>query len=711
MKNFFPVFAIALATSSACARGPSDLTAALGQAHSMHGIQRFEFSPAGAAIQLTKDDAFFVIPVSGRFKWQKVRVTFDSLDSLFGAQLFLGRPGSVFSEAEVIPGVFNQPTKSIDFPLPSGDFTALRMDLDIEVPTAQVIISRLEVVPYVFLDHRFTQHALVYLFALIFALACVGPGALLSIPFGRSKNDTASTLNRADFFLFLSIVFYFAFYLVFHLGWKAVLGTQAPPVLYLLGWMIGTGSLTWSALRPKNRARMWQLTTEYRDELVWYGALVFLSAFLLSFDHARPLTEYAFNSVAGAKTFGVINAHDNLFQYVNGKAIAEDEPFSKYYHGGRLVYDVTAREILPGVLYSVIRKILSAFSWVIGDSYFLYTLFGTCLNAMIVFPVVRFARRYLPGQSLVKYALPLSATAFFLGNVYYTWFKFAGAALFLSGLIILLEDSQRLSRWLLSGLLVGASTVIHTGNILGVPLFLIWLTIHLAREVRPCWKALRGPALLLSILAAFQMPWNLIKRIYLHPDNTLVVQHFFDGHQRTEGLMASVRAFIKQTPVSDQVFVRLHRLAASFRLAPLAEWGSQLFRQPLSKQLVRYSGMELRYLAPLFYPPVLFLVLAYLARRGRRSGRSDAAAESQFHSWEQRIVFAICGLTTLAMIVLTYGVFEPDVTINQPAGLLVLGHLILIGWILRLGIVVSNVFLVFSALQATRLLACLLGRY
>jgi hypothetical protein len=710
MKASLSICVIGLAVGSACVPKPIDLTAAIARAHSMHGIQRFEFSPTGAAIQLTKDDASFVIPVSGQFKWQKARISFDSLDSLTAAQLFLGPPRSVGSEADVVQGVFNQPKTAIDFPLPSGHFTAFRLELHIETTTPQVLIRRLEVVPFAFFDYRFNQHALVYLFALIFVVACVGPGALISVLFGRSNDETASSPYRGDFFLFLSIVFYFAFYLVFHLGWKAVLGTQATPALYLLGWLISMAILTWSALRRKNRARMRQLATENRNELVWYATLVFLSAFLLSFDHARPLTIYAFNNVAGAKTFGVINAHDNLFQYVNGKAIAEDEPFSKYYHDARLVYDVTAREILPGVLYSVIRKILAAFSWVVGDSYFLYTLFGTCLNAMVVFPGVRFAERYLPGQSLAKYALALSATAFFLGNIYYTWFKFAGAALFLSGLIILLEDNQRLSRWLWSGVLVGASTVMHTGNFLGVPLFLIWMTFHLAREVRPPWKALRGPALLVSIVAAFQIPWTLVKRIYLHPDNTLVVQHFFDGHQRTEGLLASVSAFIKQTPLSDQVFVRLHRLGASFRIAPLTEWATQLFHQPFSKQLVRYSGMELRYLAPLLYPPILFLAFAYLARRGWHATQANLP-ESQFHRREQVIVFAICGLTTLAMIVLTYGVFEPDVTINQPAGLLVLAHLILIGWIFRCGAVASKIFLVFSSLQAARLLACLLGRY
>jgi len=677
----------------------------------MHGIRRFEFSPAGAQIQLTNDDAFFVIPVSGQFKRQKIRIALDSLDSIYRAQLFLGVPESGLSEAHVVNGVLNTQSKTIDFVLPKGNFNAFRLDLDIDIPTTQVMIHRLEVVPYTIYDYRFGQQALVYLFALIFTLAMVGPGFFLSVLIIRSNSEASPSLNPSDFFFLFSALFYFALYLIFHLGWRAALGTQAPPWVYLIGWLIGAGGLTGFALAPKNRRRTRQLVMEHRNVFVWYAILVFLSVFLLTFDHPPPLTAFAFSDVSNVKTFGALNTHDNLFQYVNGKAIAEDEPFSKYYHGGRLVYDVTAREILPGVLYSVIRKIVSAVSWTVGDTYFLYNLFGICLQAMIVFPVVRFARRYLPGAPLTKYALPLSATAFFLVNIYYIGFKFAGAALFLSGLILLLEKDRSPSRWLFSGLLVGASTVMHTGNLVGLPFFLIWMTVRLVREVRPWPKALAGPALLLGIVAAFQMPWTLIKAICLHPDNTLVVQHFFDGRHSTEGLRGSARAFITLTPPADQLFVRLHRLAASFRFGPLAEWTSQLVHQPFSKQLVRYSGMELLFVAPLFYPPILFLAFTYLARRSWRTARAEAAVASELRSSEQRVVFALCGLTTLAMIVLTYGVFQPDYTISQPHGPLVLAYLILIGWILRSGAVASRLFLAFSGLQAARLLACLLGRF
>src|SRR5229473_2722473 len=209
-KTILPICAIALVTGVGCARKTIDWTAALARAHSMHGIQRFEFSPSGTAIQLTKDDAFFVIPVSGQFKWHKVRVTFDSLDSIRAGQLFVGRPDSGFSEALVVNGALNTRARKIDFILPRDKFTGLRLDLDIDTPTAQVMIRRFEVVPFAVYDYRVSQHALVYLFALIFALATIGPGFFLSLLIGRSKSETSPGWHRGDFFFLFSIFFYFA---------------------------------------------------------------------------------------------------------------------------------------------------------------------------------------------------------------------------------------------------------------------------------------------------------------------------------------------------------------------------------------------------------------------------------------------------------------------------------------------------------------------
>src|ERR1700687_3104266 len=146
-KTILPLCAIALVTGSGCARKTIDWTDALAQAHSMHGIQRFEFSPMGTAIQLTKDGGFFVIPVSGQFKWHKIRVSFDSLDSIRRAQLFVG-------QAQAVNGALDDRAKSIDFVLPRDKFSGLRLDLEIDTPTAQVMIRRFEVVPFAVYDYR-----------------------------------------------------------------------------------------------------------------------------------------------------------------------------------------------------------------------------------------------------------------------------------------------------------------------------------------------------------------------------------------------------------------------------------------------------------------------------------------------------------------------------------------------------------------------------
>src|SRR5207248_1813856 len=138
------------------------------------------------------------------------------------------------------------------------------------------------------------------------------------------------------------------------------------------------------------------------------------------------------------------------FQYVNAKAIANWEPFAKYYGGlrttygvlpgtapsavpaiglyeyngtGRLTYDVTAREMLVGVIYSVLLHTLRFLAPGWGDGFLLYTFFGVGCDLLVLFPLLVLARRYHAVSQATLFSWLMCSNACLFVVIYYTWFK------------------------------------------------------------------------------------------------------------------------------------------------------------------------------------------------------------------------------------------------------------------------------------------------
>ncbi|MHB8879658.1 MAG: hypothetical protein ACYC8T_38710 [Myxococcaceae bacterium] len=302
------------------------------------------------------------------------------------------------------------------------------------------------------------------------------------------------------------------------------------------------------------------------------------------------------------------------------------------------------------------------------------------------------------------HALAIGASGFFLANVYFTWFKFAGAALFLTGARLLLEDPRGVFRWALSGLLFGLACTLHLGNLLGLPLLVGWLSVRAMRGSPRRWRAALGPLLLCAGVVGFQLPWGVVKAVYLHSDNTLLVQHFFDGRHHPRGVLASAAEFGRETPLRRQLTVRLGRLGEAFRARELREWASQFGARRLREQLKVYTALELRHVAILFYPALAFLAAAGLDARRRRRGDGPApGADSLLR--EERWLVLLSAATVLALVLSTYGVFEPDLNHSLPNGPILLSLLMVNGWILRRGGPVAAAYLVFAAASWVRVLA------
>lgn len=633
--------------------------------------------PGGAVtLELTDQDAFIVVPFKGRLHWQKLRVTAAGLEHVRAAQVYYGQP---FAEERVVAGWFDRARGDIDFLLPSGEHGPLRIDFDLDQARAEIVVQRVELLPFGLFDQRAMQQLFAYLLALLMMAACIVPGLLV---FGVLHRGAPSEVGLQLAFGY-SMLFYTALYLSLGIA-------SAPPWVFLLGCGALLALLAWRA----DHSAVAAVVREHRGVLLWWLALVVGATWLLIFDADRPFATLGFHHIAGWKTFGAIQAHDNYFQYVNGKAIADGEPFSKYYGGGRLTYDVTAREMLPGAVYAVFRKLLAVFSWRLSDSYLVYTAFGTVANAAVVAPVSALANRLFPKVSLWKISLALLATSSFFANVYYTWFKYCGAALFLSGVVVLLIDRARRGSWLVAGVLIGLSVNMHTGNLLGLPAFLAYFAWRHWKEERRA----AGPLLLSVVVIASMLPWNFVKARWLHTDNTLFVQHYLDGHQRPEGVGASLRDFLEQTPLERQLGFRAERLAAAARLRELADWVAAFGTESLKQQWVRLGWLEVRYLAPLFYPLVFFAVLSL------RRPRPPAPRER----WPFALLAAA---TALVLVLASFGVFPADINFSQPMAVVLVVCVCLSGYVLEGGGAPAAVFLAFAALQALRSLAVLLGHY
>ena len=687
-----------ISTARSTAAADIDVTDLVAHPHFQHSIVSMAKTGRGVEVRYTAADAFFVISLDRELPQGRLRLDVASLGALSSAELYYGHRGEAPRPGLHAFGVIDPLEHRIDFPLLAGDYGELRIDLDPDTQVAEIVIQRASLVGPDPLDSPLLQHVLIWVFAGAIALAWLVPGLLLQVIFFPGRDP--ETFELACFPL--GIAFHFLFYALLGILAERTTGAAAPPRLWAWAWAASLLFASAAALSGPRRARMRAVVRRERAPLLCFAALLFVSTLLLGLDERLPLTHFGFGNVAGVKTFTTYESGDNFFQYANGRAIALHEPFSRYYGDGKLTYDVTAREILPGVLYSVMRQILAAGSGVLSDSFFLYTLFGTVLNLMVIFPLAHLARRYGYGGLFPALCLTLAANAFFLANSYYAWFKFAGAALVLSGFALLLEEGHSISSWLWAGALFGLGGNMHAGNLLALPPFLAWMTWRRLRAAPARLRALLAPIALCLVTAACMFPWNLVKLKYLHRDDALFEELFLNGEHDPRGLLASLRDFLHSVPLREQLVFRASRILAALRLPEIASWVAALGSSSLSGAALRWSRLELRYSAPLLYPCLAFFAL----EKGLFRGVAGTAAPQ--NQREQRALLWLGGLTLFGVVAGAYGQHPPDLTAVEPNAILLLVFLLLAGRVLAGSPPVAAAYLVFSLLQGMRVLAVLI---
>ena len=648
----------------------------LGQITSKNDIHQYDYSEDGVELELNAlRDAFiaFNAPFTSHF-WKRLSITFSNADNVRVVKVYYrlkGDPG--FREEQTREGLMLGETgKFCDILLPPGEYEELRLDFYGGSRKAKLTITSIKLLDF---SYFFYTEAWFYLLAVLIFSMFVLPGTVIYALFVRQERFDPE-VNLLYFFC-NSLLFYLLLFLVL----MFVLHTGLPKFLIVTGsffllfgilvflvWLRGRGQYVLQCIRTEKKT--------FGMVLV----LIMICCFIFTGFVRSPFVfdSVNFNTIDKETIFSNFGGHDNQFQFVNGKAIADNEPFSKYYAGGALIYNVQDREMLPGVIYSVYRIFFSFFSKYIGESYLTYTIIGLCMNIMVLFPLSVLFRRYFSGRFQYLFLLILSLNTFVLPNYYFTWFKFSGAALFLSGFLVLLKGRNSFWSWFAAGLLLGLSSNMHAGNAMGIPLLFLWLIWLNGREQGFLSRStMLYPLVLVALFALVNVPWAMIKSLY-YPDNyALIRQHFFPGPDE-QGLLANFIAFMQSHPIEVQLQHHLDSLANMFRFAEIKDL-FVIFQEEEVAVFVKYwNNIEFFFFILSIYPMAAIATISYIFGWCQKKFQREITPLQSSMQIEGVQFFILSMLSILCIISLAWDRL-PDINHMLPMGLILVIHSLLIG--------------------------------
>jgi len=584
---------------------------------------------------------------------------------------------------------------SYDFSLPIEEYDAVTIEFYPSGGRRSVLIRHIEIVPSTWIDHR----VIPYLLTVFFALALLIPGALV-LALVAKKDPEPATFQILLFLL--SIAFLALGYAMLHIIGRVAFENKELLTAGILFALLGVVLV--ATLKQRNVLLASISTSRY--ELLFFLFATIVLCYLTVKNTPLPVQNFDYRSIAGPKTFDAFRAHDPQFQYFNAKALANGEPFKKYYGDGddrKLFYLPQDREMLPGASFAVLRTIIATASYELSDSFLAYALFGIVCNLMIVFPLLALARRFIPERNSYLVFIFVILNACIISNIFLSWFKLAGAALFLSGVYVLLQPKETIAKWVIAGALFGAATNMHAGNALGIPLVFLWFSYRGAKEYgwkNPQWLA--GPASLVGVFGLLNLPWSVIKRTYFTETHTLLKEHFLGGVYHPDGIWASVKLFFHTYPVGEQVTFRLGKITEAFQFETLGTLTELLTSGETEKFFKYWDGAEFQRLAILFYPLTLFVIANWLITTLRRSPNTTPAPSSNIDI--SRTALLIISLVTIvSLVIVRYGRYASDITYFHPMGIVLLLLLFLTISVLRATPWITRLYYGYLALTYYRL--------
>ena len=394
---------------------------------------------------------------------------------------------------------------------------------------------------------------------------------------------------------------------------------------------------------------------------------------------ANPLEDFEYHSVNG-QLKGADLAHDNTFQYYNARAIALHEPFEKYYGGAKLIYQVYDREMGAGLVLSVIWRVLQGVSPRFASSYVVYTCLGMAMNISVIIPLLFISTTLVGRRKARAMALSPLITVFGFVNCLFTWFKFAGAAMTLSG-IYLGATSKKPGRdaWLV-GMAWGCAVNLHASTALFFPFIIVADLLGKCRaRLVDRGKFLINYVIVTGMVACLTAPWSVVKKFYLSERYILIREFMFasdgaPGHNDSMGAIA--KAFFSHHPLSEQVPRRLHQVISMVRPELWFTVLKKFSAEGAHSGLLYLIYCENEYLTFVCAP---FLSLAFVAWWYARRHSKAVIVSSE---WRRSVMLLTVGSVGLVGVVFAaYPNYAPDLPYATPMAatlLVILGSLALV---------------------------------
>ncbi len=665
----------------------------------LNSVSSAKFTDNGLNLKCdTTSDAFLVFPVDIKTRfWKRLQIDLRQLKGVLAIDVFprqVGRSG--FSK---LNRKFTSKLKQATFTwyLPPGEYSELRIDFDGYKHTAKPIITDIRVKEFSFF---FSCELYLYILALLILGLMILPGSLIYA--NTAQNLSHGATNNLLYLFCNSLIFYFILYL-FEI---AAIKTGLPPTTtVVIAFILFLGGLFLGLKRRKRASLLRGIFKKEKNTFIAALLLVLISCMFVTKFAEAPFTSNSvnFHTLSRHTIFSKFGAHDNQFQYINGKAIADDEPFSKYYRNKKLTYDVQDRGILAGVIYSVFRTFLTSFSPYIGGSYLTYTIVGICMNVMVIFPLIVLFRRYFSLKYQNVFILLLCLNTFVLPNFYYTWFKFSGAALFISGVLLLLDSRKKVATWMVAGFMFGLASSMHAGNALAIPLMFLWFAgLNIFEFGFWCRQVFIFPVALSLVFILVNLPWSIVKALHFPDTHILVIQHFFLPAKIGPTLGATIINFFAANPLQTQLEHRMSNVIESARLTEFAHSFSVLDRKGITEFIQLYNNYQFFYfmfsVVPLFCIALIGNLGSRLYLKGKKNFENNRDI-IQILPYEAATLFTLSFLTIIGLIFVAYS-HLPDLNHALPAGPILIIHTLLIGWILktgRIGHLLIATYAVFSA--------------
>lgn len=637
------------------------------------------------------------IPVQHDVKDQKLRISITKNDRLPYMGKFEKHPAGHPIRSSFQHNYLDYQKNPVEFSLENKSYDELSLYFKCRKSEPGVIgtvqIDKIEIVPEKYTDDRDFAYILAELLLFFFLV----PGFLLySLFFERGNKERLLALLTP-----LSIFFFLFLYIVLLVN-KSL--SPLPDSWVLLTGYAGFNAFLLVWLGAKNELA--QLIANIRlvsFEILAIAIVMFGVAAIVTKNMDLPLLTITYNSLRYL-TYGALGAHDPIFQYVNGIAILHDEPFSKYYEYGKLMYGVQDRGVLVGVMYAVVRGIVNPFNTAIANSYGLYTLFGSILNVLVLLPVFALHKYFFVSrQRPLLILLLISASAFVVTNYYITWFKLAGAGLVISGIVLLLVDKKSTKQWALTGVVWGLATNFHPSLALTYPIVTIWLIYRFMRARGRVFPGIVAFVLLVGSFAVLNAPWTIVKATHYQDTNKLFRQHFLESqlYDQKLGIAGSIKAFAGKYTLEEQVSRRYDRLARSLRIKELVALIELPSKANWQKVLTVWNRFEASYIAFALIPFIILLALStILTRLLPGSGWSAPIVGHSKEFWGLMVTQL---LTIFLIIIGSLGSSSPDITWHIPLSCLVIVMYLLIQQNLAIGKIGASLIVVYSLFTHWRL--------